>query len=204
MNNTVLKILFLALTLVLIPATVGASGSHGKNGHRHGEGHRNEKSYHEHDDWHDGENRQHGLRLLSKLHESECSAVEGKWARAICYGYCEALDCDSANPRGSDRACTVLKEKFYARTDATLPCVAPLALSCPCFGDLDSVFNGGTTICSPTTSPTLISDGNGTQVQAVALTEFNACSGVTGQVQMISEEDANGCLGMIENFCALP
>ncbi len=224
MKVSVIKIVLLALTLILIPATAVAKEPHNDNGYRgekeHHKGkwqddddddHRGKKSRKERQDDDDDDNEGHhnnrgerARRMLSKLRleESVCKDVEGKWPRGLCYAYCEALDCDGNDPRGSANSCTKLGEKYLRMTDTMPPCVNEVTLSCPCFGDLETVFNGSTPSCSPIQNPTLIWDSSsGTQVQAVATTGFNACIGVNGLMQTISVDDANGCLGMIAGFC---
>lgn len=244
MNITITKIVFLALTLILIPSTTAAAkGSHGDKehhkdgGYHQGKGHDESKGYHEKDghhgdrekkhnkdrryrrgkkhkeskgyrekDGHHGDRGEHGRRLLSKvrLQDSVCNDVDGKWARGLCYAYCEALDCYGDSPRGSADECMKLKENYYKMTDIPLPCVPVTAASCPCFGDLDTVFNGTSITCSPDVNPTLIWDDNGTQVQASVDPSFLACIGENGITKLDSLEEASGCLNMIQDFCSVP
>lgn len=50
-------------------------------------------------------------------------------AFGICHAYCEALDCDGADPRGDGRACEQLAHRFAAvRGGEALPCEGPLDL----------------------------------------------------------------------------
>lgn len=62
--------------------------------------------------------------LLFIEYEIACrDAGLGPGAFGLCRAYCEALDCDGAEPRGSERACDRLARAFTRRTDgAPLPC----------------------------------------------------------------------------------
>jgi len=241
MKITVTKIVFLALTLILIPSTTAAKGSRGDREYRgdkehnkgkeyhkdkdhdddrddhKGKDHHNDKRYHRDkgheeskgyhkEDGHHGKRGEHGRRLLSKirLQTSVCKDVDGKWARGLCYAYCEALDCDGTegtNPRGSANACMKLKENYYKRTNSPLPCMNVPAASCPCYGDLDKVFIGPSPSCSPVEEPTFVFDSNGTQAQASVDPRFLACAGVNGITKLDSLEEATSCLKMIQDFC---
>ncbi len=60
-------------------------------------------------------------------------------AYAACNVYCEALDCDSDRPSGSERACENALARFEDLADGSLPpCHAPEGLTCPC----SAVWNG--------------------------------------------------------------
>jgi len=70
--------------------------------------------------------------------ETVCDNESGA-AFGLCNAYCEAMDCDSANPQASATACAKVKAKFTNITGRTsLPCEGPV---CPCnvtgtiFGD---------------------------------------------------------------------
>lgn len=65
-------------------------------------------------------------RLLVEYRPA-CEAAElRRGVRGICRAYCEVLDCEGAEPRGSVRACARLEQRFGARTGGALPpCVLP-------------------------------------------------------------------------------
>jgi len=172
MKITIAKVIFLALTLILIPSTTAAKGPD----------------------------------RVTPAEEYVCDGHTGK-AYGLCNAYCEAMDCDSPDRKASPKACAQTLANYQKLMDVKPPCYAPVnAAACPCFGDLDVLFNGTSSpSCSPDENPTLISDASsGTLVQAVALLklEFYACIGVDGQLQTISLDEANGCVSMIEGFCA--
>ena len=80
--------------------------------------------------------------------ETVCDHESGA-AFGLCNAYCEAMDCDSANPQASATACGKVKAKFTNITGRTsLPCEGPV---CPC-NVPGTVFNdyvaGNTTITS--------------------------------------------------------
>ncbi len=225
MNITITKIVFLALTLILIPSTTAAKGSHTDKGyrgdkeHHEGKGHREddenrgEKRHHEvkkyHEDKVDDEDRpEHGRRFFNKLRlqNSGCKDVDGRKARGLCYAFCEVLKCD--RPTNSERNfCQRLYRNYERITDGgTPPCVSVTAASCPCFGDLTEAGFTENTDCSGVNDGLIKDTSSGTvlTVQAVAIVDFNACIGVDGQLQTISLDAANGCVNMIEGFCALP
>ena len=168
MKMTVTKIIFLALTLILIPSTTAAKGPDGQ----------------------------------TPAEETVCDGYTGQ-EYGLCNAYCEALDCDTENPKASENACMKLQEKYYNLTESMPPCLQVATSSCPCFGDLDVLFNGASSpSCSPDENPTMIWDSSSrTQVQAVTLSDFNACIGVNGDIQMIDFNEATTCVNMIENFC---
>jgi len=54
-------------------------------------------------------------------------------AYAACHVYCEALDCDSDEPGGSERSCRNALARFEDLTEgATPPCERPDGVTCPC------------------------------------------------------------------------
>jgi hypothetical protein len=54
-------------------------------------------------------------------------------AYAACHVYCEALNCDSEEPGGSERSCRNALARFEDLTDgATPPCEEPEGMICPC------------------------------------------------------------------------
>jgi hypothetical protein len=67
--------------------------------------------------------------------ETICDSESGA-AFGLCNAYCEAMDCDSANPQASATACTKVKDKFTNITGRPLPCETcpppPPGTPCPC------------------------------------------------------------------------
>lgn len=45
-------------------------------------------------------------------------------AFGLCNAYCEAMDCDSDEPRASEVACDKVWERFYSLTEKEYPCEA--------------------------------------------------------------------------------
>jgi len=222
MKITVTKIVFLALTLILIPSTTAAKGSRGDREYRGDKEHHEEKGQREDDDNRgekrrhevekyrgdkedDEDRREHGRRFLNKLRlqNSACKDVDGRKARWLCYAYCEVLKCDRA-PNSEGNFCQRLYRNYERITDGgTPPCVAVTAVSCPCYGDLDTVFNGTSPTCSPAKEPTLVFDSNSTtQVQASVDPRFLACIGENGITTLDKLEEASSCLNMIREFCS--
>lgn len=80
-------------------------------------------------------------------------------AYAACNVYCEALDCDSDVPNGSERACQNALARFEDLTDGSLPpCHAPEeGMTCPCSaawhadGFFPEYLDPGASNCSGTT-----------------------------------------------------
>lgn len=62
--------------------------------------------------------------------ESVCDDYQGALG-GLCNAYCEALDCDSQDPRASDTACAKVAANFnkHDTTGAGLPCEQ---VACPC------------------------------------------------------------------------
>jgi len=172
MKITVTKIVFLALTLILIPSTTAAKGPDGQ----------------------------------TAAEETVCDGYTGQ-EYGLCNAYCEALDCESENPKASENACMKLLDKFMGLTVGILPpCYVPVtAAACPCFDRLiDEGFTDGTD-CSGANDGLLKDTSNGSflTVQAVAGSS-NACIGTDGQIQMIKLDEANTCVNMIQDFCLPP
>ncbi len=49
--------------------------------------------------------------------ETVCEVLEGR-KKGLCNAYCEAMDCDSANPRASDRACEQVFDNWQSAVEA--------------------------------------------------------------------------------------
>ena len=53
--------------------------------------------------------------------ESVCDGESGA-AFGLCNAYCEAMDCDSANPQATVKACNQVEDKFINITGLLPPC----------------------------------------------------------------------------------
>jgi hypothetical protein len=61
--------------------------------------------------------------------ETVCDSQSGA-AFGLCNAYCEAMDCDSANPQASATACQRVRDNYTRITGQPLPC----DVTCPCGG----------------------------------------------------------------------
>jgi hypothetical protein len=59
--------------------------------------------------------------------ESVCDGELGA-AYGLCNAYCEAMDCDSANPQASPTACSKVRANYMKHTGHDLPCEQPLCI----------------------------------------------------------------------------
>jgi hypothetical protein len=59
--------------------------------------------------------------------ETVCDGESGA-AYGLCNAYCEAMDCESADPHASATACNKVGSKFLSITGRAVPC----ELTCPC------------------------------------------------------------------------
>ncbi len=66
--------------------------------------------------------------------ETVCDSLDGGTAWGLCNAYCEAMDCDSDDPRASDQACQRVLDNFMVHDPGPIPCEAPV---CPCFDETD-------------------------------------------------------------------
>jgi hypothetical protein len=64
--------------------------------------------------------------------EDDCDMTSGA-AHGLCVAYCEAMDCDSDEPRASDQECSKVGNKFFNATQQRPPCER----TCPCWADDD-------------------------------------------------------------------
>jgi hypothetical protein len=71
--------------------------------------------------------------------ETVCDSLADGAAWGLCNAYCEAMDCDSADPRASDAACQHVLGSFLALESGPIPC------ACPCYTEAD--LNGLVTEC---------------------------------------------------------
>ena len=83
--------------------------------------------------------------------ESVCDGLSGA-AFGLCNSYCEAMDCDSPNPRASEQACSQVLDNFMKKTDGKLPPCSKPAGMCPCdFASILSFFDPLLEISCPDT-----------------------------------------------------
>jgi hypothetical protein len=76
--------------------------------------------------------------------ETICQGLTGA-AHGLCTAYCEAMDCDSANPQASQKACDKVAASYAKITgQGTLPCDCPCVTQLP--GWID-VVNGPLAQC---------------------------------------------------------
>jgi hypothetical protein len=68
--------------------------------------------------------------------ESICDGLTDDGGWGLCTAYCEAMDCEAASPRASEKACAKVKARFLSLDVGPLPCEV---LQCPCFdaGDVE-------------------------------------------------------------------
>lgn len=77
--------------------------------------------------------------------ETICQGLTGA-AHGLCTAYCEAMDCDSANPQASPKACAKVAGNYARITgQGTLPCDCPCVTQLP--GWIDAV-NGPVQVCA--------------------------------------------------------
>jgi hypothetical protein len=139
--------------------------------------------------------------------ETVCDHESGA-AFGLCNAYCEAMDCDSANPQASATACAKVKAKFTNITGRTsLPCEGPV---CPCnipgtlFGDYVA---GNVTITScqtgsvgpSSTGIRLTGADDAALVYHQALAGGLACS---PPIMTISEEQYQLCFQLLQQAAA--
>ena len=60
--------------------------------------------------------------VSAQTEDSSCAGESGA-AFGLCNAYCDAMECDSADPHASDTACEKVAEKFTQLTGRDLPCV---------------------------------------------------------------------------------
>ncbi|HMB53739.1 MAG TPA: hypothetical protein VKU40_10500 [Thermoanaerobaculia bacterium] len=136
--------------------------------------------------------------------EDVCDGQKGA-AFGLCNAYCEAMDCDSANPQASQKACDRVAANYEKHAGSPPPC------SCPCNnvipGYLEAL-NGdfGLAGCGgfnnpdfdvffglQTLNPPLV-----VGAQAQYVTNQGACGIVGGNFILISINEAESCLAQVE------
>ena len=109
-----------------------------------------------------------GIKACEKMAGCEVCAAESGAAYGLCTAYCEAMECDEAEPKASETACLKVKDEYIQVTgNPELPCEAaggPQGGSCwsfvtcldclhegldcdLCVVDLEDL--GCTNVCSP-------------------------------------------------------
>lgn len=63
--------------------------------------------------------------------QADCEDEFGA-AYGLCNAYCEAMNCDSDNPRASSTACGKVLTKYNEISGSVPPCVAAAPAACPC------------------------------------------------------------------------
>jgi hypothetical protein len=140
--------------------------------------------------------------------ESVCEGLQGS-AFGLCNSYCEALDCDSDNPKASQNACERVLVNFdEASGGAVMPCLVEpqpeLGLyDCPCNFDVEFwtdqaqiLQTGNATACEPgTMDPPAGSATNACFTCNVAMWSFNSTTSLSVVVDLwvdgeVSTEDA--------------
>lgn len=80
--------------------------------------------------------------------ETPCNILEGA-PRGLCHAYCEAMDCDSEEPRANPKACGRIFDKLVEYTGEAPPCeeeVCAEEIIETCGGE--TVFCNGELVCS--------------------------------------------------------
>ena len=63
--------------------------------------------------------------------QTDCEGEFGA-AYGLCHAYCEAMNCDSDNPRASSTACGKVLTQYNEIAGSVPPCVAVAPAACPC------------------------------------------------------------------------
>lgn len=72
----------------------------------------------------------HSLGTPDGLPPSSEDVCDGDPAFGLCNAFCEAMDCDSANPNASQKACDRVQANYERQTGSPPPCL------CPCIGGI--------------------------------------------------------------------
>jgi len=133
--------------------------------------------------------------------ETVCDAETGA-AYGLCTAYCEAMDCESADPHASATACGQVRSRFQKITGRDLPC----ELTCPCTSipAFNAVLTGANS-CFDTGSN--LSAYNGTsEAFSTAPEEAPYFCGYVGApantILPITQEEAAACTQIIRNAIA--
>lgn len=152
--------------------------------------------------------------LMTPAQETVCDSETGA-AFGLCNAYCEAMDCESANPQASATACSKVKDKFTNITGRPLPCetcpAPPPGTTCPCvdaFADFSTglsspplqCFELGTFIVKQTAPFDAIAAG------CSAASPFGVFCGAESlanglQILSVTTEEGQACVQLIRESC---
>lgn len=152
--------------------------------------------------------------LMTPAQETVCNSETGA-AFGLCNAYCEAMDCESANPQASATACSKVKTKFTNITGHALPCETcpppPPGTTCPCvdaFADFNTVLNGTALLCveNGTFIAKQINFSDAIAASCSAASPFGVFCGAetrTGGLQIlnVSPEEGQACVQLIRQSC---
>lgn len=148
--------------------------------------------------------------------ETVCDSETGA-AFGLCNAYCEAMDCESADPQASATACTKVKDKFTQLTGrSSLPCEAPTTCpppppgtACPCvdaFPNFATVVIQFPTFCSDDGSRVfMLASGGSIDATCSDPTLGSRCSYFDGRTFLealtITPEQGAACMELIRFAC---
>ena len=72
---------------------------------------------------------QRGGDGMNPSEETSCDPLRDSPAFGLCNAYCEAKDCDSPNPKGSENSCNQILSNFKRVTNEQMPCIEPAPAS---------------------------------------------------------------------------
>jgi hypothetical protein len=133
--------------------------------------------------------------------ETVCDAETGA-AYGLCTAYCEAMDCESADPHASATACGQVRSKFLNITGRDLPC----ELSCPCTSI--PAFNAvlaAASSCFDADATLSASNGTGEVFSDTPEVTSYSCGYIGAPANIIlpiTQEDAAACIQVIRNAIA--
>lgn len=157
--------------------------------------------------------------LMPPAREAICDGESGA-AYGLCNAYCEAMDCESANPQASAAACTKVRDKFINVTGRPLPCetcpAPPPGTLCPCvdaFADFNTVLNSPPLQCFEV-GPFIFKEAhiNGPAgaiaASCSAASPFGIFCGVEinigePEILSITPEEGQACVQLIRESCTL-
>ena len=133
--------------------------------------------------------------------ETVCDAETGA-AYGLCTAYCEAMDCESADPHASATACGKVRSKFQNVTGRDVPC----ELTCPCtsipefnavLASANSCFDADATLSASNGTGEAFSD-------SPELTSYSCgyIGSTTNTILPITAEEAAACIQLIRNAIA--